>query len=339
MSDQPVSKGQGLKLTKKQIAQACGVSRMTLDRVLNNRPGVSDETRAKILSFLQQTGYRENRLARSLVQGRSHSFGIIVFSLSNSFHAHLVNAFQRVAQEAGYVSYIMLSNKDPQREKELLEDLLARQVDGIVIHSVVKEAGYGAYLRNQGTPILAVMNRVSSGVPFLGFDEQESMRSLVLFALSKGYRRFFYICPPLALANVSNIDSLERRKRGFDAGLASCAGAEAVILDGPDFLSRLMEADLSRGARVCILCTSDIYAVEIHSALAETGLQAPRDYAIAGYDNIPMLHSFRPRLTTVSLHINELGAKAAQLLIGAASGQHLAEEEWMASSLMRMDTL
>ncbi len=327
------------RMTKKEIALACGVSRITLDRVLGNKPGVGEQTRGKILGFLQKNEYRENRLAQSLVRGRSHSFGIIVFDLSNTFYAQLVNAFQRTAQEAGYVSYIMLSNKDPHSEKALLGDLLARQVEGIVLNSVVKEPGYGEYLMGQGTPILSVMNQVAQDVPLLGFDERASMRELVRYALDLGYRRFFYVCPPLARVLTSNMDSLLRRKQGFDEEVASCPQAEATVLGDSGYLDMLLKVVNNREARPCILCTSDVYAVEIHRALMEIGLEAPRDYAIAGYDNIPLLHSFQPRLTTVSLHIGELGAKAAQLLIDAADGKPLPRKVLMPHTLLKMDTL
>ncbi len=339
MADKSAGANTTRRMTKKEIALACGVSRITLDRVMGNKPGVGEETRAEILAFLQKNGYRENRLAQSLVRGRSRSFGIIVFDLGNSFYAQLVNDFQRTAQEADYVSYIMLSNKDPRREKALLEDLLARQVDGIVLNSVVKEPDYGEYLLGQGTPILSVMNRVAQDLPFLGFDERASMRELVRYALDQGYRRFFYVCPPLARASTSNMDSLLRRKQGFDEEVASCPQAEATILGDFGYLDALLKVKYNQGLRPCILCTSDVYAVDIHRALMEIGLEAPKDYAIAGYDNIPLLHSFQPRLTTVSLHIGGLGAKAAQLLIRAAGGEPLPKKMLMPHTLLRMDTL
>ena len=339
MTHKPDGASHPRKMTKKEIALACGVSRITLDRVLNNRPGVGDAKRAEILQFLEKHGYRENKLAQALVRGRSHSFGIIVFDLDNSFYAQLVNAFQRTAQEAGYVSYIMLSNKNPQREKALLEDLLARRVEGIVLNSAVREPGYGAYLRAQDTPILPVMNRIADSLPFMGFDEHASMKALVRYALDKGFRRFYYVCPPLRKADISNMDSLLRRKQGFDDEIAACPNARAEILQDSSYLDTLLAADFHSGDKPCILCTSDIYAVEIHRALLERGLEAPRDYAIAGYDNIPMLHSFQPRMTTVSLHIAELGARAAQLLIEAAGGTPLPQSTMMPHTLMRMDTL
>lgn len=339
MPEKPNGAGTPRRMTKKEISQACGVSRITLDRVLGNKPGVGEETRAHILAFLQTNGYRENRLAQSLVRGRSRSFGIIVFDLGNTFYAQLVNAFQRAAQEAGYVNYIMLSNKDQQREKALLEDLLARQVDGIVLNSAVKEPDYGAYLLGQGTPILSVMNQIAQDLPLLGFDECASMRELVRYALDQGYRRFYYVCPPLARASASNMDSLLRRKQGFDEEIAACPEAEAMILGSSGYLDTLLKVDYRQGPRPCILCTSDVYAVEIHRVLMEIGMEAPRDYAIAGYDNIPLLHSFQPRLTTVSLHISELGAKAAQLLIQAANGEPLPKKILMPHTLLKMDTL
>ncbi len=326
-------------MTKKEIARLCGISRITLDRVLNDRPGVSEAKRKEVLSFLEKHGYRENRIAQSLVRGESRSFGIIVFDLNNSFYAQMVNAFQQAAQEAGYVSYIMLSNKNPEMEQVLLEDLLARQVDGIVLNSAVKGPDYGGYLLNQGPPILSVMNRISPEVPFLGFDEYASMRELTAYAASQGFRRFYYVCPPLARKETSNMDSLLRRRQGFEDEIALISGAWERTIDSPDFSMQLTEALKAESERPCILCTSDIYAVEIHRALMNEKFESPRDYAIAGYDNIPMLHSFSPRLTTVSLNIAELGREAARLLANARKGQPLPKERLMAHTLMKMDTL
>lgn len=339
MADSKTFKNTAPRLTKKEIAKICGISRITLDRVLNGQPGVGDIKRQEILAYLNKNGYRENRIAQSLVRGKSHSFGIIVFDLNNSFYAQMVNAFQQAAQKAGYVSYIMLSNKDPQLEQALLEDLLSRQVDGIVLNSAVKESGYADYLSSLNTPILSIMNRIAPEVPFLGFDEYASMRELTAFAVSKGFRRFYYVCPPLARSSTSNIDSLLRRKQGFDDEIGLVSDSWARTLDCSDFVLQLTAALKSEGERPCIICTSDVYAVEIHRALAEEGFKAPRDYAIAGYDNIPMIHSFSPRLTTVSLNIADLGAEAARLLAGAQRGQNLPRERMMPHTLMKMDTL
>lgn len=339
VKDKPFGGHRPNKMTKKELAAACGVSRITLDRALNNQPGIGDRKRAEILAFLEKNGYRENKLAQALVRGRSHSFGIIVFGLNNSFYAQMVNAFQQAAQDAGFVSYIMLSNKNPTQEKALLEEMLSRRVEGIVLNSVVKEPEYAAYLRGQDTKVLTVMNRVNGGLPFLGFDERASMRELVRFALDKGYRRFIYVCPPLARANHSNMDALVRRKQGFDDEMALRPDVEYTVFGDAGYTDALSRVEFSGGERICILCTSDIYAIEIYRVLRERGLDAPGDYAIAGYDNIPLLHAFRPRITTVSLHIAELGETAARLLAGAAGGEALPETTLMPHTLMKMDTL
>lgn len=339
MADRKTLDHTSQKLTKKEIAQICGISRITLDRVLHGLPGVGEAKRKEVLAYLQENGYRKNLIAQSLVRGESRSFGIIVFDLNNSFYAQMVNAFQQAAQEAGYVSYIMLSNKNPKTEQLLLEDLLSRQVDGIVLNSAVKEPGYGGYLLSQGTPILSVMNRIEGDVPFLGFDEYASMRELTAYALSRGFRRFYYVCPPLARKENSNMDSLLRRKQGFDDALSLAPEVRAQTLDTPDFTQKLCEELKASGESPCILCTSDIYAVEIHRALMDRGLESPKDYAIAGYDNIPMLHSFNPRLTTVSLNIAELGATAARLLADTRQGNPLPAQRLMPHTLIKMDTL
>lgn len=326
-------------MTKKELAKACGVSRMTLDRVLNDQPGVSIQKREEIKTFIKKHGYRKNALAQSLNHGSSKSFGLIVFDLNNSFYAQLINAFQTTAQESDFVSYIMLSNKDPKCEIQLIEALLERQVDGILLNSAVSDSGYGSYLQSQKVPILSVMNRIDSQVPFLGFDERSSMKELMNHAIQSGYRRFYYVCPPLARAKSINMDSLLCRKQGYDEVIKENPMVQSLTISSDDYVARLKDIDYSASHRPCIICTSDVYAVEIHKTLHENGLRTPKDYALAGYDNIPLIHSFFPKITTVSLNINQLGAMAARLLVSSSKGEQLPRETIMSHTLLKMDTL
>lgn len=338
MNDQVRAKTRYTKLSKKQIAQLCGISRISLDRVLKGEPGVSESKRLEVLRYLDENGYRENKLAQSLKRGRSKSLGIIVFDLENSFYAQLVNAFARTAQAAQYETYIMLSDKDQHQEKRLVEALLARQVDGIVINSAVKDSHYGAYLAQQPCPVLAIMNHIDETIPFIGFDDYAAMRELTQHALRKGYRHFYYVCPPLVRACSSNMDSLLRRRQGFEDEVSHQAGLQIEMLTDDSYIDQLMQIDQG-GNKACILCTSDIYALEIQAALRRKGLRAPADYGIAGFDNIPILGNLEPRLTTVSLQIELLGHTAAKLLIEAACGTDLPPYTHLSHKLLSHDSL
>lgn len=338
MNDQTRATPRQTSLSKKQIASICGVSRMTLDRVIKGASGVSDHTRRKILTYLEQNGLRENKLAQSLKRGESRSLGIIVFDLENSFYAQLVNAFARTAQAAQYETYIMLSDKNQTQEKRLVEALLARQVDGIVLNSAVRDAHYGSYLARQACPVLALMNRVDETIPFIGFDDYTAMRELVQFAARRGYRRFYYVSPPLSRAATSNMDSLLRRRQGYDDEILAQGELDSHALTDAGYLEQLSQIDCSQD-KPCILCTSDIYAVQIQAMLRVQGLHAPKDYGIAGFDNIPILRSLEPRLTTVSLQIEQLGHTAARLLLDAAAGTPLPDDTRMAHQLLPYESL
>lgn len=304
------------QITTKQIAEKCGVSRITVDRALNGRAGVSEKKRQEIIDTARKMGYRPHLLAKALVKGKSKSLGIIVFDLSNLFFAQIVNAFQRIAFENGYVTYVMLTQKDPALEKQCIEHLLSRKVDAIVLDSVVKDPIYPDYIRNLGVPVLSILNRIADDIPFLGYDDYRAMYDMTNYVLSKGYLKLLYVCPPLERAMHSNMDSLIRRKEGFEAALHDSAkDVEQQTLGNKQYLQFISGMDFRKQASTAILCTSDIYAVEIHGFLQRKGVLSPHHYGITGFDGIPILHEFEPRITTMSLHIEQLGQKCARMIL------------------------
>src|SRR3990170_3330090 len=123
------------KVTIKQVAEAAGVSSMTVSRVLNYRQDVSPATRRQVQLVIDQMGYHPNAVARSLSQGKTHSLGIAVFGLEHYGPSNTIVGVERKAEELGYSMLVALMHTgDARREKQeqILHNLLARQVDGIV---------------------------------------------------------------------------------------------------------------------------------------------------------------------------------------------------------------
>lgn len=311
-------------VTTKIIAEQLGVSRITVDRALNGRPGVSKKTRQRILDYAEKVNYRPNRLAQSLANGNSRSLGIIVFDLKNAFFAHLVDSFQRNAFEMGYITYVMLTNKDPEVEKRCVENLLDRRVDGILLYSVVKDPRYINYLEKQDLPILTMMNRVSDALPYISINNRRAMTDITGYVLSKGYRRLVYVCPSLEWAETSNMTSLLDRRDGFfDAVGRASVAPEILMLDRRDYLPKICDLSFNSRERTAIICTSDIYAISIMNVLQKRGYRTPIDYGLCGFDFIPMLHQFEPNITTVSMFIQEMGGKSARVLVDAINGTEM----------------
>lgn len=313
-----------MSITTKIIAEQLGVSRITVDRALNGRPGVSERTRQAILAHAKKVGYRPNRLAQSLVNGVSKSLGIVVFDLNNAFFAQLVDSFQRAAFEMGYMTYVMLTNKDPDMEKQCIECLLDRRVDGILLYSVIQDPKYISFLEHLDLPMLTIMNRISDTLPLIAINNRRAMADITGYVISKGYRKLVYVCPPLRKAEKSNMTSLIERRDGFyDAVERARVAPEVIMLDDKTYMQKIADMTFGHDERTAIICTSDIYAVSIMNALQKRGYRTPIDYGLCGFDNIPMLHEFQPNITTVSMFIREMGRKSATLLVDAINGAEI----------------
>jgi LacI family transcriptional regulator len=112
------------------------VSQGTVDRALHNRPGISAETRERILLTARQLGYRPDQLASSLVRGRTMTIGLVLFDLYNRFFAQIASAVEENAKSRGYFVYLTLTRKDLGEEKSCIERLAGRRVDGLILCSV-----------------------------------------------------------------------------------------------------------------------------------------------------------------------------------------------------------
>ena len=329
-----------MNITTKMIAEQMGVSRITVDRALNGRPGVSERTRQRILNFAKEAGYRPNRLAQSLVNGVSKSLGIVVFDLDNAFFAQLVDSFQRIAFDMGYMTYVMLTNKNASMERRCVECLLDRRVDGILLYSVIQDEDYISYLKGLDLPVLTIMNRLSDALPLISVNNRRAMADMTGYVISKGYSRLVYVCPPLRRAKTSNMTSLIERREGFyDAVRRARVAPETVMLEDNEYIRIIGDMSFDHQRRTAIICTSDIYAVSIMNALQKRGYRTPMDYGLCGFDCIPMLREFEPNITTVSMFIREMGSKSAALLVDAINGVKIPEYTEMTYEIVTGQTV
>lgn len=288
---------------------------------MNNRPGISEKTRKKILETAEKLGYRPHLLARSLVTGCTMTIGLVVFDLYNRFFAQLANAIEASARQQGYFVYLTLTDKDKETEKACIEHLMSRQADGLILFSVHKGKEFGEYLENLKIPLVTIGNRIHGKFPFVGIDDYRAMKDAALHVAGKGYGRIIYVSPPLAYGENSNIDAQEQRLGGYlDALKEAGDGLEPVIIRERDYLGKLDSVELKDGRKTAVLCSSDIYALEVLRHLEARGLSVPGDIGLMGFDNIDVLRYVKPSLATVSYPFEELGVKALECLLKQIQG-------------------
>ena len=141
------------KPTMNDVAELAQVSLGTVSKVLNGNMSVRSDRRDRVLAACDQLNYQRNRIAASLRSRQTHTIGIIIPDILNTFYAALVEKLENLASAAGYTVIIVTTGENPQRADERIEVLLQRQVDGmIVIPSLNGSQCFGRHNRHRTCP-------------------------------------------------------------------------------------------------------------------------------------------------------------------------------------------
>ena len=329
-----------MSVTVNEIAEKCGVSRTTVLRALNNQSRVSDATRKRILDVAKEMGYRPNLLARSFNTGRTMMIGMVAINMDNMVFVESLSAINREAQHKGYSLNIALNGEDCQAEQRHIQEFADRRMEGILLSAISKGREYEDFLKSLNTPIVCVGNYVCDSFSTVMIDEAQAARDAVKLILSKGYERVIFVCPPLAVQEERNVYSHIQRNIGFNAELDLHPEVGRQIIAGDNYIEQLSVCLENLDRRTAILCSGDIYALNIMRHFKNIKLKTPRDVGIMGFDNIGMLDFIVPRLTTVSTSIEKVAAVAVDELIAHITDENaIAKKIVLPHQILDMETL
>lgn len=317
-----------MAVTSEEIARKCGVSRGTVDRALHGRDGVSRKTRERILEAAEELGYRPHALARSLVLGRTSTIGLVTFNLRNSFISELVTHSEMHARRRGYFTYVTNTDNEPEVEVDCINHLIDRRVDGIIVQSVHPTKDYARWLTSLPVPVVAIGNRISPNVPFVGIDDRRAAYEATRYLHDQGYNRFAIVCPPLRHLGSENIDAQEQRYLGFLDFIHSHTNGlgEPTVIQTKDMTQTVDIARANRPERTAFFCTSDIFALGVLDALRDSGLSIPEDAGVMGFDRIDTLRYVRPRLATVDQGVENISKTAVDQLVELINKESVAAQ-------------
>ncbi len=314
-----------MAITVKILADLCGVSRGTIDRALNNKPGINPDTRAKILQTAAEQGYTPDYIGRSLAKGRTFTLGVVVFDLNNQYFCQLLQAIEKQARLKDYAVMIMLSSQQTDLEIKAVRQLKERRVDGLILHPVGCGPDYEAQLVKAGLPIVTVGNRLSAGYDYIGLDNAGASADAVRLITDRGYRRIIFVAPPLRKAGQANITAQEERLAGFLSAVRT-QKIDAAVIQSADYLADLERELEQAGPRTAVFCSSDVFALEVMQILRKKAGRRKWPTGLMGFDGIDMLQYVRPKLTTVYNPVAETGTAAVDRLLSRIENNGLAAE-------------
>lgn len=325
----PDGNGRGSRgVTLSDVARLAGVAPMTVSRCLNQPETVRSETRLKVQRAIDQTGYVPNRLAGALASSRSRLVAVVLPMVTNPIFSDTFQAINERLTKAGYQVLLGVSGYQTEHEQELLEVILSRRPDGIILTGTLHTPASRHRLRASKVPVVETWDLSSEPIDMLvGFSHEKVGRDVARHLLGNGYRRF-------ALLAVNDPRGL-RRAQSFINTLAEQGISDVprqvseglpTLAHGRAGLSALIEQGrMAPDGPLMVVCTSDTIAHGVLTEAAARGIRVPQQLAVIGFGDMNFAAHTFPPLSTVRIDGQRMGDSAASMLLDRLSGREGSE--------------
>lgn len=304
--------------TMSDVARAAGVSVSTVSHVVNGTRNVDPVTLARVESVIARLGYRHNHLARAVARGgRTHSIGVALSARANPYFAEVVSAIDAAVTAMGSTMLLGETGDDPGHEYRLINSLLERRVDGIVVARAPDVHGSTPHLLEQVTTPAVYIDRLagSGGVDEIGTDNAEPTAQLVdHLAQVHGHRRI------ALLSGLAGLSTTDERRIGFLEGVRrnGCDRDEALVVSGESSsqpAERAMQQllDLAEPP-TALVAGNNAMSVGALRHLKHKGVRVPDDLAVVAFDDFEWAELMASPLTCVAQDWTEIGRGAVELL-------------------------
>ena len=316
-------------ITLGDVARIAGVSPITASRALNTPDQVAPEKLARVREAVARTGYVPNRLAGGLASARSRLVAAVVPTIAGPVFMEMVQSLTTALADAGYQLMLGQSGYTESREDALLEAIIGRRPDGIVLTGILHSPEGRRRLLASGIPVVETWDLTPTPIDMLvGFSHTEAAAAVARHLHAKGR------CRPALLS--ADDERALRRNRGFvdealRLGLVREAAeipvlrvpAPTTLGSGRSGLARLLaewpEVD-------AVFCSSDMLALGVLIEAAARGIAVPQQLAVVGFGDLGFAADTQPALSTVRIDGTGIGQRAARFIVDRADGRTTGEK-------------
>lgn len=301
-------------LTLIDVARLAGVSPMTVSRALHRPELVSERTRDKVREAVRQSGYVPNMLAGGLASNKSRLVAIFLPTIANSIFADTVQSLMDRLTQAGYQTLLGLTGYSAEQEEKLLEAVLGRRPDGIVLTGTLHTESSRLRLAQAGIPVVEAWDLSEEPLDMLvGFSHEKVGEETARHLLKKGYKRFSVvtISDPRGLRRCNSLMS-ELKRHGIGHVPMEVLAPPATLEIGREGLRRLLDQPERPDV---VVCSSDTVAQGVLAEAASRGLKVPADLAVMGFGDLSSAAQVYPALSTVSVDGKRIGLQVAEALL------------------------
>ncbi len=308
-------------VTIRDVADRAGVSIGTVSAVINRKSTVSDATRRKVEEAIEDLNYRPSAAARRRLQRTTEkSIGLVIKEVNNPYFADIVIGAQEAAAERGYRVLVVSSERTYKVEQDLVELLVAKDVEGLIINPLLDDDADLSHLfelKRRNIPMVLLESVYGMQASMVDVDNVNASKEAVMYLFERGHKRIVHFAGPrYSMHSNERIEGVRRAFSGqrfvFDDNDIIHAGAR--LQDGYHagleyFRNRADDRPTA------VTCYNDLVALGLIRALRELGLRVPEDVSVVGYDDIEMASYASVPLTTVHVPKRQMGRRATEILI------------------------
>jgi LacI family transcriptional regulator len=306
------------RVTVLDVAKAAGVHPSTVSRALKpqTRSLLTEEVADRVLAVATELGYQPNTFAAGLRTRRSDMIGVVLPDITNPVFPPILRGIEEGLEAAGLVAIVANAGIDPERQLGIVQRLLARQVDGLILATAARRDTCVDLCRTEGVPVVLVnRNETTHRASSVITDDAAGMALAVTHLRERGHLRIAHLGGPQTVSTGAG------RLEGFTAAMASAALHPAAVVAATAFTrqagaiaaAHLLETTTGLTA---IVAANDLLALGLYDAVRARGQSCPDDLSIVGHNDMPLVDMVAPPLTTVRIRHREMGLQAARLLLG-----------------------
>lgn len=326
--------------TMKDVAREAGVSLGTVSNVLNNVPTVSEENRAKVIEAIEKLKYRPNTAARTLKTKISKSVGLIIPDINNPYYPELARGAEDAARKAGFTVFLCNNDRDLHKEREYIEVLADKNVDGIIlVKTKISQSEIDNIQEKCSVVLVDIDDNIKPEYDIVNVDDYEGALKAMNLLYEYGHRRIAFI------SGIMDFQSSRLKYEAYTQFLHEKGFHvdETLIKNGSfDWYSGYISTvELLRQMNppTAIFASNDLMAIGAMKAIKERRLNIPFDISVIGYDDIAMASLCTPQLTTIRMPKYEIGVASVEMLVRKIGVQNKEAEDMGNLVMLKTDVM
>lgn len=325
------------------VSEKAGVSIATVSRVINGNPNVSEKTKQKVLTVMDEIGYTPNAFARGLGLNTMKTIGIMCADSSDPFLANAVYFIERELRKNGYDSFLCCTGYELKNKQNYLNLLLSKRIDAVIlVGSTFLEVNKkdNSYITNavKDIPVMLINGYLDKTNIYCTLcDDYQSVHDVASLLIDQGKQNILYLYTSKSYSGIQKMNGFkaafkEKMQTVNEDFIQSCPGN---ITDAKELLLKLYNNGYPIDA---VIAAEDILAVGAIKFAKEKGLSIPEDISIVGCNNSILASCCEPELTSIDNHVETLSITTVSTLMRVLGGHAVPNKTTISNDLVKRNT-